>query len=195
MDKWIILLVVILVVAVVVGVLFRLQQGPRKRPRVTRASRPYQQAKVGVTVAERKDTVDRGHQHQANRQPQGTVASDQNLPIANNLANDKQLQTNKELADIFGDEDDEPQQDNSLALDKKHKRLLDKLCTRPQWSKDELIELAHQHCLMPDGAIEAINHWAIELCQDLLVIDNNDCWEIDRDIANCLNSGGKDGNN
>ena len=127
MDKWIILLAVILVVAVAVGVLFCLQKDPRRRARNTRTSRSYQRAKVGVTVADRQDTVQRGHQHQANRQPQGTVAIDPKLPIANSLTDDaldKQSQTSKELADIFGDEDDELPEDNSPSLDNQHKMSL-----------------------------------------------------------------------
>ena len=100
------------------------------------------------------------------------------------------------LDDIFGDEDDDEQQeDNSLLLDNQHAGLLDELCTRQQWSKDELTELARQHRLMPDGAIETINNFAVELCQEPLVIDDNKFWVIERDIANCINSGGKNVNN
>ena len=198
MDNWIILLTVILVVAVAVVILLHYPKDRQRRTRITKASRPRQQIKVGVTVADRKinNTV---HPHQTNRQQRlGSIAIDPKLPIANNSANDtsdKQPHTNKELADIFGDEDDEPQQDNSPSLDDQHRRLLYQLLPRSSLSKDELTDLARKYCLMPDGAIETINHWAHELCQDPLVIDNNDCWEIDRDIANRLNSGGKDGNN
>ena len=106
--------------------------------------------------------------------------------------NDKQQSI---LDDVFDDDDNEQQPDNSPLLDNQHAGLLDELLSRPRWSRDESTELARQHRLMPEGAIETINNFAIEVYQEPLVIEDDNYLVIEQDIANRINSGGKNGNN
>lgn len=64
-------------------------------------------------------------------------------------------------------------------LDQAHARLLSRLLTQSSWARQDFDELAKEHGLMPDGAIEVINEAAfakfdtaiIDADDDLLLID------------------------
>lgn len=103
------------------------------------------------------------------------------------------IDTQPDVADMLEDlldKEDEDDDDggSSLSLDKRHSGLLDKILTRGRWSKDEFAELAKRHRLMADGAVERINSYAVEVCEEILIIDRGDYWEIDQDISSCLKS-------
>lgn len=66
-------------------------------------------------------------------------------------------------------------------LDAQHGELLHALLARAAWSRAEYVELARQHQLMPDGALETINEWAFEHHDEALVEDG-DPIEINRSL-------------
>ena len=74
-----------------------------------------------------------------------------------------------------------------MELDDRHKDFLDKLLIPRRWFKDEVSNFAQECRLMPDGAVETINNWAIKHYQEPLFIDDNDYWDLDQDIAKCIN--------
>jgi hypothetical protein len=95
------------------------------------------------------------------------------------------------LADIFKDEETEPPvppahagvtADTSEAmlaaapgqpafdgLDAAHSQFLRALLVQASWSRGELEELAEQHNLMPDGAVDIINEYAIDAAGEPLL--------------------------
>lgn len=66
--------------------------------------------------------------------------------------------------------------------DPKHDALIRALLARSQWAAEEFARLARQFELMPDGALEAINEWAFEVHEDLL-IEGDQILEINVSVA------------
>jgi hypothetical protein len=97
------------------------------------------------------------------------------------------------LASIFEDDEIElePKKVNEnidentiyAGLDKVHAQLLNELLKKDEWSRDEYQKLASSLKLMPDGAIEVINEWAFEVC-DEIIIENDDPMIIYKELIN-----------
>jgi tellurite resistance protein len=97
------------------------------------------------------------------------------------------------LASIFDDDKIEPEpekineniDENTIyaGLDKVHAQLLNELLKKDEWSRDEYQKLASSLKLMPDGAIEVINEWAFEVC-DEIIIENDDPMIIYKELLN-----------
>lgn len=69
-----------------------------------------------------------------------------------------------------------------LGPDPKHDALIRTLLARSQWAAEEFALLARQFDLMPEGALEAINEWAFEVHEDLL-IEGDHILEINVSVA------------
>jgi uncharacterized tellurite resistance protein B-like protein len=54
-------------------------------------------------------------------------------------------------------------------LDVRYHTALSELIRRPAWSKDDFEELVRRHGLMPSGAFDAINEWALERLDDTIL--------------------------
>ncbi len=59
-------------------------------------------------------------------------------------------------------------------LDAAHGRLYLAVVTRPTWSRAEFAELAEEHGLLPDGALDILNDLAVETCDEPLLEDEGD---------------------
>jgi hypothetical protein len=83
------------------------------------------------------------------------------------------------LADIFAESEPVPEMPpraaggHCLDLDAEHTKLLTKLVTSAEWTRQEFDAAATEVGLMPDGAMEAINEWGFDLYGDALVEDGN----------------------
>ena len=94
------------------------------------------------------------------------------------------------LGDIFTEISDEPQKDDLQTgalkgLDEKHTILLTTIIERETWTEDEMQTLCNERGLMISGAIETINEWTFENCDEGL-IDEYNGYEISTDTANKL---------
>ncbi|GAB4119101.1 MAG: TerB N-terminal domain-containing protein [Rhodothalassiaceae bacterium] len=74
-----------------------------------------------------------------------------------------------------------------LGPDPKHDALIRALLARSQWAAEEFAQLARQFELMPEGALEAINEWAFEVHEDLL-IEGDQILEINVSVAERIGS-------
>ena len=66
-------------------------------------------------------------------------------------------------------------------LDASHQSFMKELVKKDEWNVDELEGLAHQHNLMPSGALDVINEWAMEQYSDLL-IQGDGPYEVDKTL-------------
>lgn len=71
------------------------------------------------------------------------------------------------------DTDDAPVSNDFLGLDEAHSILARKLLTRPEWSREELLDLASDLDLMLDGALEQINEAAFD-AHDIPLFEGED---------------------
>lgn len=72
-------------------------------------------------------------------------------------------------------------QDSVMGLDGEHTALVRILCTRPEWTRDELEELAQDRGLMLDGALERINEAAFDK-HDQPFCEGDDPVEINQEL-------------
>ena len=95
------------------------------------------------------------------------------------------------LEEIFTSEDDEPESaegDINISsnvengLDEPHNKLFEKLCTKEQWSRNEVAECCTELNLMIDGAIETINDWSFDLVDAPVIEDDGDIY-VDQEIV------------
>ncbi|MBB3979748.1 peptidoglycan hydrolase-like protein with peptidoglycan-binding domain/tellurite resistance protein [Rhizobium azooxidifex] len=89
--------------------------------------------------------------------------------------------TSNVLADIFVDEDEEgaamlaetpveaPQSDLFEGLEQRYGAFLSEILQRSSWSKDDFEHLARDASLMPGAAKEAINDWALDRFDELMI--------------------------
>ena len=70
---------------------------------------------------------------------------------------------------------------NAKSLDDRHKRLVQRLQTRPLWSERELQEEAKALGLRAMGAVELINEWSIEHEERPLLILDSPNWIVDNE--------------
>lgn len=88
--------------------------------------------------------------------------------------------------DTEADEEVEPRGSDILSgLDPKHSVFVRVLLDRNQWSEADYSELCQRHALMPSGALETINEWAIERFDDFL-IEEYEGYELNPDVAEQL---------
>ena len=81
------------------------------------------------------------------------------------------------LGDIFSTDEeaenekmpDATQSSELEGLDQEHATLVKRLIQREHWSEGEVADLASELELMTSGAIETINEWAFENCDDALI--------------------------
>jgi uncharacterized tellurite resistance protein B-like protein len=64
------------------------------------------------------------------------------------------------------------------ALDARYHAMLAQLLGRPVWDRPEFNSLARSHNLMPSGALDAVNDWALELFDDPIVVEQCDQFQI-----------------
>jgi len=67
-------------------------------------------------------------------------------------------------------------------LDEPHNKLFEKLCTKEQWSRNEVAECCTELNLMIDGAIETINDWSFDLVDAPVIEDDGDIY-VDQEIV------------
>ncbi|MCU7829586.1 MAG: TerB N-terminal domain-containing protein [Candidatus Thiodiazotropha sp. (ex Myrtea sp. 'scaly one' KF741663)] len=80
------------------------------------------------------------------------------------------------------DPDDEiDTRDSLLSLDDAHSIFARKLLTRTEWSRDELEELAEDHGMLLDGALETINEAAFDT-HDMPLTEGDEPIEINQEI-------------
>ncbi|MEW8437593.1 MAG: TerB N-terminal domain-containing protein [Candidatus Thiodiazotropha taylori] len=79
------------------------------------------------------------------------------------------------------DADEIDTRDNLLGLDAAHSDLTRKLMTRAEWSRDEIEELAVDHDMLLDGALETINEAAFD-AHDMPLTEGDDPIEINQEI-------------
>lgn len=87
------------------------------------------------------------------------------------------------LADVFADDDDElsevpdsradalpiPAEDMIEGLDGSHSRLLRRVLAQDSWDRTHFAHIADELGLMPDGAIDILNEYALDMTGDLLL--------------------------
>ena len=94
-----------------------------------------------------------------------------------------------ELNRVFGEaEEEEVVVADSLkailpGLDAAYVGFLRSLAERHRWKKTELITLATQHKLMPDGALETLNDWCAEQLDEVLVEDEDEHYELNQEAV------------
>lgn len=71
--------------------------------------------------------------------------------------------------------------DSIMGLDEEHTALVRLLCTRLEWTRDELEELAQDRGILLDGALERINEAAFET-HDQPFCEGNDPVEINKEV-------------
>lgn len=98
------------------------------------------------------------------------------------------------LGEIFVEEtvrvepEPEPQEveaevhDSVMGLDDEHTELVRILCTRPEWTRDELEELAQDRGILLDGALERINEAAFDR-HDQPFSEGDDPVEINQEVV------------
>ncbi len=72
--------------------------------------------------------------------------------------------------------------DSVMGLDDEHTALVRLLCTRPEWTRDELEELAQDRGVLLDGALERINEAAFDT-YDQPFCEGDDPIEINKDVV------------
>lgn len=72
--------------------------------------------------------------------------------------------------------------DSVMGLDDEHTALVRLLCTRPEWTRDELEELAQDRGILLDGALERINEAAFDT-YDQPFCEGVDSIEINKDVV------------
>ncbi len=72
--------------------------------------------------------------------------------------------------------------DSVMGLDDEHTKLTRLLCTRPEWTRDELEELAQDRGILLDGALERINEAAFDT-YDQPFSEGDDPVEINREVV------------
>ncbi len=73
-------------------------------------------------------------------------------------------------------------EDSVLGLDAEHTALVRILCTRPEWSREELEELAQDRGILLDGALEQINEAAFDK-QEQPFCEGDDPVEINQEVV------------
>jgi uncharacterized tellurite resistance protein B-like protein len=68
-----------------------------------------------------------------------------------------------------------------LGLDQTHSKLVRVLLSRPQWSREDLLDLTADLELMLDGALERINEAAFDM-HDVALIEGDDLMEVNMEI-------------
>jgi peptidoglycan hydrolase-like protein with peptidoglycan-binding domain/tellurite resistance protein len=111
--------------------------------------------------------------------------------------NETQRQTadvSRLLGSIFASDEPEQDVDEEIepsiggilsGLDPKHSVFIRVLLDRDQWSEADYSELCQRHELMPSGALETVNEWAIEHFDDFL-IEEYEGYEMNPDVAEQL---------
>ena len=64
------------------------------------------------------------------------------------------------------------------SLDARYHAMLAQLLGRPVWARLDFDSIARSHNLMPSGALDAVNDWAIELFDDPIVVEEGDQFQI-----------------
>ena len=103
--------------------------------------------------------------------------------VSNLLANvfvDEAIQAETEIA-IESEVDEQQNNHSLLGLDIDHSAFLHRLITRPQWSRDELLNLAADFDLMLDGALENINESALDNLGEQ-IIEGDDLLEVNQSL-------------
>jgi len=103
--------------------------------------------------------------------------------VSNLLANvfvDEAIQAETEIA-IESEVDEQQNNPSLLGLDIDHSAFLHRLITRPQWSRDELLNLAADFDLMLDGALENINESALDNLGEQ-IIEGDDPLEVNQSL-------------
>lgn len=128
------------------------------------------------------------HSHPSNRIPASSDASQPAAALGLDSARLQRIlaeteQVSAVLGRIFQEQQEEAppppapaveaQPSRYQGLDAQHGELLDALLTRPAWTRAEYVDLARQHKLMPDGALETINEWAFEQHDEALIEDGD----------------------
>jgi hypothetical protein len=72
--------------------------------------------------------------------------------------------------------------DSVMGLDEEHTELVRILCTRPEWTRDELEELAQDRGILLDGALERINEAAFDT-YDQPFCEGDDPVEINQEVV------------
>lgn len=99
-----------------------------------------------------------------------------------------EAENNDDLTETIKEEVEEiaPQsevgENNTLGLDSLHFQLYQRLVSRDEWSKDEMIILGEELNIMINGAIEVLNDWAFELV-DSPIVEGSDPYYIDLEIV------------
>lgn len=89
---------------------------------------------------------------------------------------------------VLAEPEPEPQEveaevhDSAMGLDAEHTALVRLLCTRPEWTRDELEELAQDRGVLLDGALERINEAAFDT-YDQPFCEGDDPIEINKDVV------------
>lgn len=96
-------------------------------------------------------------------------------------AEEKVASTSIEVPEAEGETDPEPQSSGLLGLDEAHSALVRMMLSRPQWSRDELLDVAADLDLMLDGALEHINEAAFD-AHDLALFEGEDPVTVNADI-------------
>lgn len=96
-----------------------------------------------------------------------------------NVFVEEETQPNKE--NVIEPEYEEPSESNPtlFGLDVEHSAFLRRLITRPQWSREELLNLAADFDLMLDGALENINESTLDHL-DEQIIEGDDLLEVNQ---------------
>ena len=97
------------------------------------------------------------------------------------------------LEDIFHDDESkeevkeirESAENGFAGLNKYHGAFLQELLTRPHWDEVEFKTLADQFQLMPAGALETLNEWAVDCFGDTL-IEEYEGYELNQDVKAAL---------
>lgn len=97
-----------------------------------------------------------------------------------NVFVDEAIQVETDIA-IESEPDEQQTNPNLLGLDIEHSAFLRRLITRPQWTRDELLNLAADFDLMLDGALENINESALDNL-DEQIIEGDDLLEVNQSL-------------
>jgi len=95
------------------------------------------------------------------------------------------------LGQIFdtGEDDEAVESDKSdvllAGLDHKHAALVSQLVAQEHWTEDAFERLCAQHSLFAAGALEAINEWAFET-HDEVLLDEYDGYDVTPEIADTI---------
>lgn len=109
--------------------------------------------------------------------------------IASVMANTERVSSI--LGEIFQENEGEPEEEVAEAtssddrgfagLDARHSAFLGELLVQPHWEQDQYQTLARQFQLMPAGALETLNEWALDHFDDLL-LEEEQGFSVNQDI-------------